>query len=135
MTSPGKVVPSELREVLESLAAALVTSSKDLSLDHRDAWIYGILLGWGDSFESVAEKHRWDSKTRARLKRQRGIIERVLSGDDETAALAKALAKALVWCPTCRVLDRVGFHVGEPCNVSAPMWRLTGTTKPKGDLP
>ncbi|RLL17998.1 hypothetical protein [Acinetobacter chengduensis] len=57
---------------LESLRSAVVFSSKDYSSCKRDAWIYGIVVGWeGKALEEVSKKHRWDKETVERLKRLR----------------------------------------------------------------
>jgi len=54
-------------EAVKSLEDTLSLSSRDHSLNHRDAWIYGIIVGWGDSIEEVAKKHNWDEDTVKRL--------------------------------------------------------------------
>ncbi len=41
----------------------------DWNRHHREAWIYGIVLGWDDSLQVVAKKHGWSDKEVARLKR------------------------------------------------------------------
>ena len=75
-SAPPAVDAQALAEVLDSLAAALSTNPGDQSIDHRDAWIFGILLGWDEALDGVASRHRWDEETVARLKRYRAIIER-----------------------------------------------------------
>lgn len=52
-----------------SIADAMNFSSRDWSLNHRDAWMYGIAVGWGDSINCVADRHRWSDDTVARLQR------------------------------------------------------------------
>lgn len=57
---------------LESLRSAIVFSSRDWSSCKRDAWIYGIVVGWDDeAFEELSIKHHWDKDTGERLKRLR----------------------------------------------------------------
>ena len=57
---------------LESLRTAVVFSSKDYGACKRDAWVYGIVVGWDDdALEELSEKHRWDKETVKRLKRLR----------------------------------------------------------------
>lgn len=52
-----------------SVADAMNFSSRDWGLNHRDAWIYGIVVGWGDAINCVADRHGWADETVARLQR------------------------------------------------------------------
>lgn len=59
----------------ENLHRTLVTSSRNHSLDHRDAWIYGIIVGWEDGEDDpdsalmeVADRHGWSLATVERLR-------------------------------------------------------------------
>ena len=53
---------------IESIRTAMAMSPKDWSLNHRDAWIYGIVLGWDDaSLVEVSRLHQWDYNTISRL--------------------------------------------------------------------
>jgi hypothetical protein len=56
---------------LDSLQNAIAFSSRDWSLDKRDAWIYGIIMGWDDSIESVAKLHNWSVDDVERLNKYR----------------------------------------------------------------
>ena len=52
-----------------SIKACIAFSSRDWSLNHRDAWIYGVIMGW--SPEALAEQkqiHNWSDSTVTRLK-------------------------------------------------------------------
>lgn len=54
---------------IESMRCCLAFSPRDFSTNGRDAWIYGILLGWDD--EALAElkaKFHWDDEQVDRLK-------------------------------------------------------------------
>lgn len=54
---------------LESIATAIAFSPRDWSSHHRDAWIYGIVLGWDkEVLEELKNKHKWRDETVARLK-------------------------------------------------------------------
>ena len=69
--SPGKELEQVCQGTLdpfESLEACLTCHSRDWSVHHSDAWLYGIICGWDDAFEEVAEKHRWKGQTAGRLK-------------------------------------------------------------------
>ena len=53
----------------ESLYDCIVFDSRDWSIDRKDAWIYGIVVGWNEkSLNELSEKHGWDEKTCTRLK-------------------------------------------------------------------
>ena len=55
---------------LKSLRNTVVFGAKDWSVDKRDAWIYGIIVGWNDeSLENLAKKYHWSPEHIQRLKR------------------------------------------------------------------
>lgn len=55
---------------LESIRKAILFSSNDYSQCKRDAWIYGIVVGWPDeALQELAQQHRWEPETIERLKR------------------------------------------------------------------
>lgn len=58
----------DLATALESVRCAMVTDPKDWCLDHRDAWTYGILVGWDEAEEEVVERHQWSEETAQRLR-------------------------------------------------------------------
>ena len=52
----------------ESLAAALAFNARDQGAEHRDAWAWGIVIGWDkESLEELSERHGWAPETVARL--------------------------------------------------------------------
>ena len=52
----------------ESAAACMAASPRDWSLDHRDAWLWGIVCGWGEeALHHLAKKHNWNENTVSRL--------------------------------------------------------------------
>lgn len=59
----------ELECPVESIATAIAFSARDWGANHRDAWVYGIAVGWGDALAEVAEKHGWGFSTVLRLQR------------------------------------------------------------------
>ena len=69
---------NELKEALSSASAALIFSSRDQSLDHRDAWVYGILVGWDEALLEVSTKFGWDDGTIERLKSYRTTVEKFM---------------------------------------------------------
>lgn len=55
----------------ESIGSCLAFQCRDMSCDHRDAWVYGIVHGWDHCLKEVAKKHGWTPEAVARLKRLR----------------------------------------------------------------
>lgn len=53
---------------INSLKSAISSHSRDWSLEKRDAWIYGIVNGWGDALSEVAQLHNWSDLEQTRLK-------------------------------------------------------------------
>ena len=43
--------------------------ARDWGQNKRDAWLYAVLIGWGDALQEVAERHGWDAPTVTRIKR------------------------------------------------------------------
>jgi hypothetical protein len=83
-------LPDDLRAALDSLSTCVAGSATDFSTYRRDAWLYGIILGWdcedawddpahehddicgGDApMRAVAARHGWDDAAVARLRRYR----------------------------------------------------------------
>lgn len=52
----------------ESLHTCMVFAPNDWSESKREAWIYGIVVGWGRALDDVAKKHRWAPEDVNRLK-------------------------------------------------------------------
>lgn len=71
LATPATPGATALAEVRESLSCAIAFSARDYGLDKRDAWVYGIVLGWGDALPSVAQRHGWSEEDVARLERLR----------------------------------------------------------------
>jgi hypothetical protein len=60
--------PSE--NPLESLYVQMTGDSKDMSIDKRDAWRYGVIVGWSDeSYKELVSKHGWHPSAIDRNKR------------------------------------------------------------------
>lgn len=58
---------------LESIENVLAFSSRDWSVDKRDAWLWGIVYGWDDpdspdAMEEVVALHGWTPEEVARLR-------------------------------------------------------------------
>lgn len=54
---------------VKSLQVTMHFDPRDWSVLEKDAWIYGIICGWGDAIADVAKKHGWTDETVARLRR------------------------------------------------------------------
>jgi len=56
----------------ESLHSCLVHHARDWAANRRDAWLWGIIVGWDDeSLDELKKDFGWDDETIARLKRLR----------------------------------------------------------------
>ncbi len=65
----NKINPNRTLNPLESIECTIAFSSRDMSSDKRDAWLYGIILGWDDeSLEEFQEKFNWTDLTIKRLR-------------------------------------------------------------------
>jgi hypothetical protein len=79
-----------IAEALVSVGDAIAFSSRDWARNHRDAWVYGILLGWSceddhahddvcghdAALTEMAGRHQWDAATVARMHRYRAALAR-----------------------------------------------------------
>jgi hypothetical protein len=83
-------------ELWESLRGCIAFSPKDWSIEMRDAWMYGIVMGWdGEALTEVAAKHGWPDGALARLRRIHSAFmslrsAAVLSPDQPRAAKCRA---------------------------------------------
>lgn len=69
MTSPTIDI-----DVFESLRKAVTMSLRDQARNPADAWIYGILVGWGDALPEVAARHGWNDEAVVRLRMLRAVF-------------------------------------------------------------
>lgn len=64
--------PRDTFDSKQALSDALAFNSRDFSERKLEAWIYGIILGWGDkgdpdnAWDDVAENVGWDAQDVAR---------------------------------------------------------------------
>jgi hypothetical protein len=66
----------EARQALTSARSAIAFDARDWSLDPRDAWLYGLLVGWkGEAMNEVAAKHQWIKDDVDRLQQMHRTIE------------------------------------------------------------
>lgn len=64
----------QVRDALESVKRSIAFDVQDWSTDKRLAWIYGIIMGWGDASDEVARKHRWTAEDVATMQRHRAAL-------------------------------------------------------------
>jgi hypothetical protein len=53
----------------QSMMNTMATDPRDWSMAKRDAWLWGIVFGWGSATKEVATKHGWPPEDVARLRR------------------------------------------------------------------
>jgi hypothetical protein len=51
-----------------SVETATATQTRDMSTGHKDAWVWGVVLGW-DAASIKSMNHRWDEAAKNRLRR------------------------------------------------------------------
>ena len=65
-----------LSNALDSVRAAICLSSRDWSTDSKDAWIYGIVVGWEDAaLEEVAKRHNFGYLEVERLRKLNKLVK------------------------------------------------------------
>lgn len=82
---------------LRSLHYAISFSGRDWSLDRADAWIYGVVIGWGSSaLSEISHRFNWDDLTLSRLAKLRARYEAMekvtVEGGNDPDRIAKAVA-------------------------------------------
>ena len=71
-----KAMPNNITSYKESLESCLVFSPRDWSKDERDAWLYGVIVGWGHRLPEIAKDFGWNDYTKQRLlKIRRSYVE------------------------------------------------------------
>lgn len=63
---------NKLAEAMSSLYDVIVFDSLDYSSGKREAWMYGIIVGWnGPAMDSIAKKFNWTKEDVERLRSYR----------------------------------------------------------------
>ena len=63
----------------DSLETAIACHSRDWSTHRRDAWIYGIVCGWGlEAMRELEDQHGWGPEESARLQSLRDAYIRAM---------------------------------------------------------
>ena len=97
---------SDLAEALDSVADSMNFSSRDWSLNHRDAWLYAVIVGWDDaSLALLMKEHGWKPATVVRLKRLHRAVREERDGEQPEplyclACQCKTVDYATAW-KTC----------------------------------
>lgn len=67
---------NDLSDALESAHATMVFDSRDWAAKKRDAWLYGLLVGWdGPAMRELQAKFGWSDDDVRRLRRLRRAIK------------------------------------------------------------
>jgi hypothetical protein len=75
----GFQMTENLREAVRSCIRTMACDPRDWSLGKRDAWLYAILVGWGEALPDVLTDFGWsDQETKDRLLQMRTAIESLL---------------------------------------------------------
>lgn len=64
-------------DVFASLRNVTTYTERDWKQHPADSWIYGILVGWGDSLPAIAARHGWTDDDTNRLRLLRAVFELV----------------------------------------------------------
>lgn len=72
-----------LAEAIDSIKTTMVTDPRDWGLYKRDAWIYGIVIGWKDALPEIAEKFKWKKEDVLRLQKYHAEFQRHLKSEQE----------------------------------------------------
>jgi hypothetical protein len=63
---------AKMLDVMDALSTVIALDSKDYATTSRDAWVYGIVVGWdGLSMAALANKFGWSPETVANLRSYR----------------------------------------------------------------
>lgn len=56
-----------IQNCLESIECTIAFDVKDWGEDNRSAWIFGIVFGWDEELNDIANKYHWGDATIERL--------------------------------------------------------------------
>lgn len=64
------ISPKETENPMQSIHTSISGHVRDMGIDKRDAWIYGIAVGWDDeSYKEFQKDFGWSDEVVARNKR------------------------------------------------------------------
>jgi hypothetical protein len=75
----------DIGEALDSLRGSYAGDPRDWGQYRRDAWTYGVVLGWGEEtaedglplVEHIGQRHGWSAENVARLRRYASAVDRL----------------------------------------------------------
>jgi hypothetical protein len=94
-----------IKDAIESISDTIIFDCKDHAENRRDAWLYGIIIGWNDeAMDVVSEKFQFNKN---RLKKLHNSFKSIAKTEKQLAELREKLR----WIPvserlpekTCRV--------------------------------
>lgn len=102
---------------LEAIATCIAFDSRDWSLAKRDAWIYGIVLGWGEALPEIQAKHELSDEMIVKMEglridyqnRMREVdpVLTEVKGVDPAVALETILVKYVGLPCTARMAEQI----------------------------
>lgn len=69
--------------VIADLRSTLTHMPREMAAVAEDAWLYGIIVGWDEALDSVAQNHGWSEETVARLLDLRDQFSRLTLGAEK----------------------------------------------------
>lgn len=74
--------------VIANLRSTLIHMPREMAAVAEDAWLYGIIVGWDEALDSVAQNHGWNEETVARLLDLRNQFSRLTLAEERKDNLA-----------------------------------------------
>lgn len=69
-----RAIVDVMRDALDSVRATMTTDPREWAAQKRDAWAYGVLVGWGGALPIVAAQHGWPAADVDRLRRYAAAV-------------------------------------------------------------
>lgn len=63
-----------IRSALDSARTVMALHPRDWAAESRDAWLWGLLVGWDESMTDVQQKHKWSDADVAGLRSLRSAV-------------------------------------------------------------
>jgi hypothetical protein len=71
-----------IADAFDSIRGLMATDARDWAATSRDAWTWGVLIGWPPAaLHDVARKHGWSADSVARLKLYRAAVAAAERGE------------------------------------------------------
>jgi hypothetical protein len=77
--------PADVKEALDSASACMTTHPRDWAQDSRDAWLWGLIVGWGEpALQELVNKFGWQTREVERLGLLRdALLDATMPNQDE----------------------------------------------------